>query len=254
MTFEGTSLTDPVTGADGISGGLVRETGNPIRGLGSVRVPNLSSAYLNENFTAAPDAYVALEVRLTALPSGTSRVLFFSDQGTTIGNIQLLANGRLRLRNGTIYRVGLHQRGGTGSNALLEAFLAPAGTAFGAPFASLATGTWTTSADRLRFGATSGSAIDVTADTIAIDGGAMPGPATATPAAVVGNALLASTAGTGSAGTDGASAGRIVFNCMFPVAVDETVAVPQAAPAAPVGGAPAPPRSQGAAASSGHAV
>ena len=80
---------------------------------------------------------------------------------------------------GTVYRVGLHQRRGTGSNAVLEAFLAPAGTAFGAPFASLATGTWTTSADRLRFGATSGSAIDATADNIALDAGATPAPATA---------------------------------------------------------------------------
>ena len=73
-----------------------------------------------------------------------------------------------------MYRIGFHQRRGTGSNGLLEAFLAPAGTAFSSPFASIATGTWTTSADRIRFGATAGGAVDATGDTIALDAGVMP--------------------------------------------------------------------------------
>ena len=190
MTFEGTSLTDPVTGADKISGAPVRETANPIAGAGSVTIPNLSSGYLDETFTAAADAYVAFDLRLNAKPTGSVRIVFFSDQGTTVGNLQVLATGAIRLRNGsstigadsaplvvgTVYRVGLHQKRSTGGDGVLQAYVAPAGAAFGAPFANLSTGTWTTSADRLRFGATAGSAVAMTADTIAIDSAAMPGP------------------------------------------------------------------------------
>ena len=55
---------------------------------------------------------------------------------------------------GTTYVVGLHQKRGTGSNGVLEAFLAADGAAFGAPFASRTNGTWTTGMDRLRIGAT----------------------------------------------------------------------------------------------------
>ena len=193
MTFEGTSLTDPVTGADSVTGALTRETTSPILGSGSVRVPNLASGYLQEGFTAVPDLFVALDLRLTARPSSTSRILLVSDLGTTVGNLQLLPTGQLRLRNasttigvdstalvvGTVYRVAIHQRQGTGSNAVLEAFFAPAGTAFGSPFATLTTGSWTTSADRIRFGATAGGALDATADNIALDAGALPAPAIA---------------------------------------------------------------------------
>ncbi len=234
MTFENASLTDPVTGADSITGALVRETASPILGAGSVRVPNLSSGYLQETFTAAADAYVAFDLRLAARPTGTVRIVFLSDQGTTVGNIQLLSTGSLRLRSGsttvgsdstplvagTVYRVGLHQRRGTGSNGLLEAFLAPSGTAFGSPFASLATGTWTTSADRLRLGATAGSAVDLTADDIALDGGAMPGPSTATATATAGPSVLSVTA-TGYQVQVGG-----FFDCMIPMSNPTTVVAP----------------------------
>lgn len=240
MTFENASLTDPVTGADSITGGLVRETASPILGAGSVRVPNLSGGYLQETFTAAADTYVAFDLRLAARPSGTVRIVFFSDQGTTVGNIQLLSTGVLRLRSGsstvgsdstplvagTVYRVGLHQRSGTGSNGLLEAFLAPAGTAFGSPFASLATGTWTTSADRLRFGATAGSAVDLTADDIAIDGAAMPAPLTAAPVAL----------GAPAVGSVTASGYRVqsggIFTCTIPASKPATFQPPVVRPSA----------------------
>ena len=99
-----------------------------------------------------------------------------------------MSDGKLQLRNGsttlgtsavalsvgTTYRVGLHQRRGSGNNAILEAYLAVDGVAFGGPFASNAAGTWTTPADRLRFGATSGGALSATFDDIRIDTAALP--------------------------------------------------------------------------------
>ena len=247
MTFESTSLTDPLTGADSVTGALVRETGSPIMGAGSVRVPNLSSGYLQETFTAAADAYVAFDLRLAARPTGTVRIVFFSDQGTTVGNIQLLSTGALRLRSGsttvgpdsaplaagTVYRVGLHQRKGTGANGLLEAFLAPAGTAFGSPFAGQATGTWTTSADRMRFGATSGSAVDLTADNVAVDVGAMPGPSVALGGGSV--TLVATT-------VDGQSSIGVMFDCMIPLPTLTLTTVSSAPADGPVGRTAGPAR------------
>jgi hypothetical protein len=50
---------------------------------------------------------------------------------------------------GTLYRVGIRQKQGTGSNAILEAYLAEGDAAFGAPFAVMTSGTGTTPADRL---------------------------------------------------------------------------------------------------------
>ena len=229
MTFEGTSLTDPVTGADKISGAPVRETANPIVGAGSVTIPNLSSGYLDETFTAAADAYVAFDLRLNAKPTGSVRIVFLSDQGTTVGNLQLQASGALRLRNGsttigvdsaplvvgTVYRVGLHQKRSTGANGVLQAYVAPAGAAFGTPFASLSTGTWTTSADRLRFGATAGSAVNMTADSIALDAGAMPGPVAASAAA--GTLVAARNIAPVAVSTVGVSVQTgTMFDCMIP--------------------------------------
>ncbi len=120
--------------------------------------------------------------------------MMFSDQGTTVGSIALRTNGALRLRNGsttmgadsaalvagTLYRVGLHQKKGTGSNAVLEAYVATGDAAFGASFASTTTGAWTTQADRLQFGATTSTALNATFDNIRLDSGSMP-PAGAAP-------------------------------------------------------------------------
>ena len=84
---------------------------------------------------------------MTALPSGDVRILHLSNGGTTVGNIQLRASGALRLRNdsstvgsetaalsaNTLYRIGLRQRQGTGSDAVLEAYLAVGNAAFTTP-------------------------------------------------------------------------------------------------------------------------
>jgi hypothetical protein len=117
------------------------------------------------------------------------RVALVSNAGTSVGGIFLRSNGALRLKNGTttigvdsaplvvgaVYRVGLHQKRGTGANAVLEAYLAAGDAAFGAPFASTATGAWASQADRFRFGATTGT-LYATFDDIRLDAGAMPGP------------------------------------------------------------------------------
>ena len=143
---------------------------------------------MQENFTASDDLFMTFRLRVTTLPTGSPRLAMFSSAGTTSGNLLLTSTGRLRLRldstvigvdstalvPGTTYVVGLHQKRGTGTNGVLEAFLAPDGTAFGAPFASRTNGTSTTGMDRLRIGATNSTAVNVVLDDILLATGAMP--------------------------------------------------------------------------------
>ena len=77
---------------------------------------------------------------------------------------------------GTLYRVGIHQKKGSGGNAVLEAYLATGGNAFGTPFASRATQTFTTPATQFRLGATTSTAADIVVDDIRLDTAVMPAP------------------------------------------------------------------------------
>src|SRR6185503_2040958 len=145
------------------------------------------SSWLEETFTAANDLYVSFYLRLTALPASDARLVLISNSGTTVGNLLLRTTGALRLRNGSttigsdspaltvgqLYRVGVHQQRGAGTNAVLEAFLAPADNPFTTSFARTAIGTWTTATDRFRLGATTGT-VNVVVDDIRLDAFAMP--------------------------------------------------------------------------------
>jgi PKD repeat protein len=191
ITFENGSLTDPTNGADSTSGTVTLVTGGQqLKGTYSAQIPNTASSYLQENFTAADDIYVSFYLRVSTLPGSSVRIAMFSNAGTTVGSIQLMSDGRLQLRNGsttigssstalavnTIYHIGLHQKKGAGGNAILQAYLAANGDPFGAPFATTATGTWTTPADRLRVGATAANAIAATFDDINLDTAGLPFP------------------------------------------------------------------------------
>ena len=173
-------------------------------------------------------------VRLVASPTGSPRILMLSNGGTTVGNLTLSTARRLRLRNGSTavgaestplqigstYLIGLRQTRGTGGNAVLRAYIAPDGTTFGAPFASLTTGTWTTSADRIRLGATNGTAVDLTMDDVLIASGGVPAPVEAAGGAIV---LAAAVPGSAYAyarvatWTGGVSVGEPVFTFSCPV-------------------------------------
>lgn len=185
-TFEAGSLTDPTSGVDRIVGLVSLETAAPLKGSYAARFPNVSSAHLEETFQNVDDLYASFYIRPQTLPASDARILLVSSDGASLGNLVLRANGRVRLRVGSttfgesaalqpgqLYRLGIRQRRGTGSNAVLEGYLASGDAAFGAPFASTASGTWTTTANRLRVGATTGT-IDVVVDDLRLASGAMP--------------------------------------------------------------------------------
>jgi hypothetical protein len=190
VTFEGGALVNPITGVDRINGSVALETGMPLHGAYSARVPGTGDSYLEVSFPSSDDVYVSMEFMILALPASEVRLLQISNSGTTVGNILLTPSGTLKLRVGSTnigvvsgalsvgqrWRIGLRQRRGSGGNGVLEAFVAAGDTLFGAPFASTSTGTWTTPADRLRLGATTPAALNGLLDNLRIDAAAMPPP------------------------------------------------------------------------------
>ena len=149
MTFEAGRLVDPTTGATKVSGTATLVTAAPLVGVDSAGISS-STAYLERSWTANDDVYVSAVIRFAARPTGAVRVLQISNAGTTVGNLQLQPNGALRLRKdsttigvdsaplsaGVAYRIAIHQKRGTGADAVLEGFVAPLGTGLGTPFAS----------------------------------------------------------------------------------------------------------------------
>jgi len=179
MTFESGTITDAVTGADSVSGTVAFETADPLAGTRSVRFT--SSAYLQEDIPSSEDLYFSFLLRMPSLPSSDVRIALVMNGSTTVGNLYLRATGQLRLRHGSTtvgadsaalapgvtYRVLLRQRG---TPRLLEAFVAPAGEAFGAAFATSTTASWSGSATRVRVGGTNGTA-NVVLDDIRLEDG-----------------------------------------------------------------------------------
>jgi hypothetical protein len=186
ITFEDGSLTHPTSGVDSINGTVKLLSAGALKGTYSAQILN-TSAYLQETFADVDDISVSFYLRLDALPSVDTRIVLLSNDGTTVGNLLLRPDGTLLLRNastvigspsaalrvGTLYRLGLHQKRGTGNNAVLEAYVAIGDAAFGTPFASSQTQTFTSAADRLRFGATTG-ALNAVFDDITLDAAALP--------------------------------------------------------------------------------
>jgi RHS repeat-associated protein len=191
--FEAASLTDPVTGMDSVqqtATAVVLTTTNALKGSYSAVVPNLGNSYLRKEIADADDLYVTFYVRVSSLPSNNTRILQISNGGTTVAEIQLTTAGKLRFRNagtsigldsaaltvGSIYRVGVHQKKGTGANAVLEAYLASGDAPFTSPFSAATNQTFTTAATRVNLGATTSTAAAIALDDITFDTATLPQP------------------------------------------------------------------------------
>ena len=176
---------------DKLYGVVVLDNASTMKGIYSAHISNVASSYLEQRFGGTNDLYVAFYLKLSAIPTANIRIMLISNAGTTIGNLYLMTNGALRLRNGsttigvastplslnTLYRLGIHQKLGAGNNAVLEAFLVAGDQSFGAPFAQLTNGTWTSQADRIHLGITTSpaSGLDLFTDDIRLDATSMPG-------------------------------------------------------------------------------
>ena len=189
ITFDDGNITDPTTGFDAQTGSIRLETASPLKGADSATV-TAGSSYGRENFSATDQIFISLYVRIGAIPAGQVRLVRITDQGTTVGAITIETSGKVTLRSGTtnlgattialkpgtVYRVGIHQKKGTGSNAVLEGFLAIGDANFTAPFASNGSQNFMTQADSLQIGASTSTGVNLTVDDIRLDTGSMPGP------------------------------------------------------------------------------
>jgi hypothetical protein len=189
ITFEGGSIVELAAGFDTTSGAVKLETASPIKGADSMTIAT-GSSYGQQNYVATDEIFISLYLRIAAVPAGQVRLVRISDQGISVGALTLEATGKLTLRNfltslgattaalkpGTMYRIAIHQKKGTGSNAILEGFLATGDANFTTPFARNTTQTFITQADSIQIGATTSMGGTITFDDIRLDAGAMPGP------------------------------------------------------------------------------
>lgn len=189
ITFENGSITDPTTGFDAKTGTVNITKTSPIKGANSMTITT-GTSYGQENYTATDEIFISLYLKIGAVPSGQVRVVRISDQGTTVGALTLENTGKLTLRNGstsvgvsaaaltpgTVYRIGIHQKRGTGSNAILQGFVATGDANFTTPFAQSTTQTFKTQADSVQIGASTSTGGNLTLDDIRLDTATMPGP------------------------------------------------------------------------------
>jgi len=194
ITFENGSLTG-TTGFDSVTpaGSVILETAAPIKGSDSARTRADTAGYLNVGYTGVDELYVSFYIVVKALPSSSARIAVItnsSTNGTTsLGSIILTNAGILQLRNGsttigstssaqaialdTIYRIGIHQKTGSG-NGVLEAYLAAGDNPFTTPFFSSSTQTISLQANGLRLGATNSNILDIIMDDVRLDNAVMP--------------------------------------------------------------------------------
>src|SRR6266545_4774477 len=240
MTFNGGSLTDAATGADSTLPNpttLTLTTTGALKGGYSMVVPKIANSYLREDFTAANEVYVTLYLRVDALPSANTRLLQINNGTTGLGDLQLLTNGKLRMHNsgttigldssaltvGAVYRVGIHQKSGSGTG-VLEAFLASGDNQFTSAFAVSSTLTISLAASRVQVGATvSSNILAITADEITIDTAGFAQPsvnslrASAAPAASGSAASTTTIDPLAAQATGGESAGRMAAFSRLPI-------------------------------------
>jgi hypothetical protein len=188
ITFEAGSLTG-TSGFASTAGTVTLETASPIKGADAMTINGVNSIG-TQTYTASDEIFISLYIRLAAIPAGEIRVIRITDAGTSVGAITLETTGKITLRNGTtnlgasttalaagtVYRIGIHQKKGTGSNGILEGFLATGDAAFTTPFATNSAQTFTTQSDSVQIGSSTSVAATATFDDIRIDNGAMPGP------------------------------------------------------------------------------
>ncbi len=173
---------------------MVLEASAPLKGAYAASIPNSGSTYLQEDVSATDELFVSFYLRVDSAPASTVQIAQISNGGTVVGNLRLTPSRHLRLYNdttqigsdsasalmlGTVYRVGLHQKKGSG-NGILEAYVVEGDDPFSpTPFASSAALTLATQAARLKVGTPTADAAAITLDDIKLDREIMPPPSTA---------------------------------------------------------------------------
>lgn len=161
-------------GFDSVSGSgvAITETDTGV-GIYAADWTSDASNYGVLSITASDEVYVYIYLILDAAPSADQTVLQILNNSTVVGEIDINTSRQLELKQngsqigsassaltlGTLYRIGLRQKVGTGADAELQGYLAE-GHATLASFASAADRSFTTQADEIRAGACDAVALD----------------------------------------------------------------------------------------------
>lgn len=191
-TLTGTDAFDAMTGTE-----LSVTTSAPLKGTRSVLstwVAGSSYGTFNATtFTASGKAtlYGYLYLNVSALPSAEQRLVLGLNGTTNLLQIAIMSTGALQLYSGatvvgtsatgtlatgTTYRVGWRYTAGTGTNGVVELYLATGDAAFGAALLSTSAGAMTLAVTDLRVGMTTAIALAGKLDQIALDDATMPAP------------------------------------------------------------------------------
>ncbi len=175
LTFESGNLTGTADSANSSTGTVTLDSAGKLKGDDSFRIATVDSS-LTANINNQNEVYASIYVYVTALPGSSSqRLLRLFNSGaawtnaylalTSTGKIQLLNSGAsqvgsdssLTLVAGKIYRLALHWIKSTGSDGVLEGFVAEQNEAFGVAFASTSSHTDTIQCANVQIGEVGGS-------------------------------------------------------------------------------------------------
>lgn len=201
ITAELLTVGDSTVGPSGFdSENVIEPNGLSVVSTGAIKGSKsflLSNAAVNvygrADFTATGQLYATMYVTFKQFPnSGATRFLRITDNtGTSLVGLRILATGVIDVTNfgtvpgtfqcslNTMYRIGLRYTKGGGTDAVVEAYAAAGDAVFGAPFASLTTGTAQVDAARVYVGHTTSdlnTEFSAVFDDIIIDTGSIADP------------------------------------------------------------------------------
>lgn len=172
-SLTGTGGFDSLGGTN--SGSITVTETDPGVGIYAADWASITEAYGIRTLPAAEDEVFAwIYFILDATPGSGIRLFTIQNGGTQVGVVDLATDRKLYLSNngggtigsassaltvGTLYRIGLRQKKGTGSDGELEAYLAEGHAALSS-FAASTTETFTTQATAIWAGTTGANALD----------------------------------------------------------------------------------------------
>ncbi len=192
LSFENNALVNASTGFDtvnaGSAGTMAIEPAANMGGNYFCRWVGALNHFGREDMAAQAEVFVTFRYRMPTLTTRTAAIRIFNTRVmeslaltsvlaitlneqqrflmTNRGSVTGVTNNTTAMAAGTIYKVGLHFKLGTGSDAVGELFIAEDGQPFPTtPQSSLTTGTWTTGAERFEIGSqTTTAGLEFTAD------------------------------------------------------------------------------------------
>ncbi len=192
--FEGTGYDNSETWVE--NGSFANEDyGTALEGSESLQVnPTAAQSYTQKDFTASDSVTICFMLRINSITSFTDFAQVYTGAGSSICNLRVDGGSHFRLTHsgstnttgastystGTLYYVWYEYSKGTGADAVHRFYFSTTTTKPGSPEITVANGTSTAQAGRIRFGHSSSTTADIVIDHVRVIPGA-PGTVTTWP-------------------------------------------------------------------------